>query len=173
MSRLRRLVLSDRYFFVTCNLLRTRAVLNEEDFEILARVMQARREEHGFLLTAWVFLPDHWPAILGPRYLKGLSLVMESVKVSSTRQINAARGELGRLWQGRFFDPAPLPLNIFVAGRRRALRAFPVAPVSSPATFGDGDIAATTPRDGGLYSLESAAAGTGQAAGRLEVVERP
>jgi len=106
MSRLRRLVLSDRYFFVTCNLLRTRAVLNEDDFEILARVMQARREEHGFLLTAWVFLPDHWHAILGPRYLKGISLVMESVKVSSTRQINAERGDLGRLWQGRFFDRA-------------------------------------------------------------------
>jgi putative transposase len=106
MSRLRRLVLSDRYFFVTCNLLRTRAVLNEDDFEVLARVMQARREEHGFLLTAWVFLPDHWHAILGPRYPKGLSRVMESVKVSSTRQINAERGELGRLWQGRFFDRA-------------------------------------------------------------------
>jgi putative transposase len=106
MSRLRRLVLADRYFFVACNLLRTRAVLNEDDFEILARVMQARRAEHGFLLTAWVFLPDHWHAILGPRYLKGLSRVMESVKVSSTRQINAGRGELGRLWQGRFFDRA-------------------------------------------------------------------
>jgi putative transposase len=106
MSRLRRLVLSDRYFFVTCNLLRTRAVLNEEDFEILARVIKARREEHGFLLPAWVFLPDHWHAILGPRYPKGISLVMESLKVSSTRQINAVRGELGRLWQGRFFDRA-------------------------------------------------------------------
>jgi len=122
MSRLRRLVLRDRYFFVTCNLVRTRAVLNEDDCEVLARVMQARREEHGFLLTAWVFLPDRGHAILGPRYPKGLSLVMESVKVSSTRQINAQRGDRGRLWQGRFFDPAPLPLNIFVAGRRRALR---------------------------------------------------
>ena len=42
MSRLRRLLLSGRYFFVTCNLLRTRAMLNEDDFEILARVMLAR-----------------------------------------------------------------------------------------------------------------------------------
>jgi hypothetical protein len=48
MSRLRRLVLSDQYFSVTCNLRRTRAVLNEGDFEILARVMRARREERGF-----------------------------------------------------------------------------------------------------------------------------
>ena len=52
MSRLRRLVLSGRYFFVTCNLLRTRAVLSEDDFEIRARVIEARREEHGFLLPA-------------------------------------------------------------------------------------------------------------------------
>jgi len=63
MSRLRRLVLSGRYFFVTCNLLRTRAVLNEDDFEILARVMRARREEHGFLLSAWVFLLDPAAAV--------------------------------------------------------------------------------------------------------------
>jgi len=52
MSRLRRRVLSERYLFVTCNLLRTRAVLNGDDFEFPARVMQARREEHGFLLPA-------------------------------------------------------------------------------------------------------------------------
>ncbi len=36
--------------------------------------------------------------------------------------MNRARRERGVLWQGRFFDPAPLPLNIFGAGRRRALR---------------------------------------------------
>jgi putative transposase len=104
MSRLRRLVVSDRYFFVTCNLLRARGHLGEEDFEILARVLAARRHEHGFLLTAWVFLPDHWHAILGPRHPLDISRVMEAVKVSSTRQINTRRRETGRLWQGRFFD---------------------------------------------------------------------
>ena len=31
---------------------------------------------------------------------------METIKVSSTRQINRARGESGPLWQGRFFDRA-------------------------------------------------------------------
>jgi REP element-mobilizing transposase RayT len=109
MSRLRRVVVTSRHFSVTCNVLRTRAMLSEDDFETLARVMQARREEHGFFLTAWVFFPDPAAAghaILGPRYLKGISVVVESVEVSSTRQINAARGELGRLWHGRFFDGA-------------------------------------------------------------------
>ncbi|HKT11516.1 MAG TPA: transposase [Terriglobia bacterium] len=104
MSRLRRLVLSDRYFFVTCNLLRTRESLQDADFRILARVIAARRIEHEFLLTAWVFLPDHRHAVIGVRCPKTISLVMESVKVSSTRQINSRRKQAGRLWQGRFFD---------------------------------------------------------------------
>jgi hypothetical protein len=34
------------------------------------------------------------------------SLAMESIKVSSTRQINTKRREAGPLWQGRFFDRA-------------------------------------------------------------------
>lgn len=106
MSRLRRLVLSDRYFFVTCNLLRTRAPSNDDDFEILARVIEARRAEHEFFLTAWAFLPDHWHAILRVRYPKTIALVMESIKVASTRQINTRQKESGRLWQGRFFDRA-------------------------------------------------------------------
>jgi hypothetical protein len=37
MSRLRRLVLSDRYFFVTCNVQRKRKELEDRDFRILAR----------------------------------------------------------------------------------------------------------------------------------------
>jgi REP-associated tyrosine transposase len=106
MSRLRRLVLTDRYFFVTCNLLRTRDRLNEAGFKVLARVMDARRAEHGFLLTAWVFLPDHWHAVIGVRYPKTISTVMESIKVGSTRQMNSLKKEAGRLWQGRFFDRA-------------------------------------------------------------------
>jgi len=80
--------------------------LDDDDFGVLARVIEARREEHGFLLTAWVFLPDHWHAILGARYPKTISLVMEAVKVSSTRQMNTRRKERDRLWQGRFFDRA-------------------------------------------------------------------
>ncbi|MGH9378501.1 MAG: REP-associated tyrosine transposase, partial [Terriglobia bacterium] len=106
MSRLRRLALSDRYFFITCNLLQTRSRLGQEDFEILARVMLMRREERGFLLTAWVFLPDHWHIILGIRYPQTISLVLEAIKVSSTRQMNTRHKESGRLWQGRFFDRA-------------------------------------------------------------------
>jgi len=59
MSRLRRLVLSDRWFFITCRLLRRRHILSDSEVATLAEVIDGRRAEHGFVLTAWVFLPDH------------------------------------------------------------------------------------------------------------------
>jgi putative transposase len=105
-SRLRRLVLSDRYFFVTCNLRPRRNRLGEADFECLAAVINARRALHGFHLTAWVFLPDHWHAIIYPRYPLTISRVMESIKVSSNSLLNTARRQQGQIWQPRFFDRA-------------------------------------------------------------------
>ena len=59
MSRLRRLVVSDRWFFITCRLHPRRRILSPLEFATLAAVIDERRAEHGFLLTAWVFLPDH------------------------------------------------------------------------------------------------------------------
>ncbi|MGD0456359.1 MAG: transposase [Terriglobia bacterium] len=106
MSRLRRLVLSDRFFFITCRLLPHRGRLEEPEFECLARVVRERREKHHFLLTAWVFLPDHWHAILFPRFPLSISRVMKSIKVGSTLRINAGRKESGLLRQPRFFDRA-------------------------------------------------------------------
>jgi putative transposase len=106
MSRLRRLVLSDRYFFITCRVKRGRRTLSESEFEALAREVRERRKQHGFLLTAWVFLPDHWHAILFPRSPLSISRVMEAIKVGSTLRINAERRERGLFWQPRFFDRA-------------------------------------------------------------------
>ena len=106
MSRLRRPFLSDRYLFLTVNLLRGRNHLEEGDFERLALALDRMREKHGFLLTAWVFLPDHWHTILYPPYPLTISRAMTAVKVSSMVGINHRRGEGGELWQGRFFDRA-------------------------------------------------------------------
>jgi putative transposase len=106
MSRLRRLVLSDRFFFLSCRVLPTRQHLTQQEFEILARVIRERRKEHAFLLTAWVFLPDHWHAIIRPRFPVTISRVLESIKVGATLRISRGRGERGVLLQGRFFDRA-------------------------------------------------------------------
>ena len=106
MSRLRRLVLSDRYFFITCRLMAKRRILSESEFHRLARSIRASRQKHGFVLTAWVFLPDHGHAIFFPRHPLTISDLMESIKVSSTVRINRSRKERGLLWQPRFFDRA-------------------------------------------------------------------
>ena len=106
MSRLHLLVLSDRFFFITCRVLRCRGALEESEFQCLARVVRERREKHQFLLTAWVFLPDHWHAILFPRFPVTISRLMESIKVTSTLRINATRKESGLFWPPRSFDRA-------------------------------------------------------------------
>jgi REP element-mobilizing transposase RayT len=106
MSRLRRPFLYDRYIFVTPTLLDSRAQLQENDYARLALSLARMRQKHGFLLTAWVFLPDHWHAIICPQYPLTISRVFQAVKVSSMISINHGRGEAGELWQGPFFDRA-------------------------------------------------------------------
>ena len=80
--------------------------MGEADFSLLAQAFQASRQRHGFALTAWVFLPDHWHAILYPRHPLTVSGAMKAVKLSSMILINRRRKEIGDLWQGRFFDHA-------------------------------------------------------------------
>jgi REP element-mobilizing transposase RayT len=123
MSRLRRLVVSDRWFFITCRLLPRRRILSASEFACLTRVIHERRAEHGFLLTAWVFLPEHWHAILHPPYPLTISTAMESIKDGATKRINRSRREVGKLFQPRFFDRA-------LAGE--ALRG-----ITSPAQYGE------------------------------------
>jgi hypothetical protein len=54
-------------------------------------VIAERRPGHGFVLTAWVFLPGHWHATFFPASPLTIALVMECIKVSSTFQCCAAR----------------------------------------------------------------------------------
>jgi putative transposase len=80
--------------------------LGEDDFPHLASAMQLTRQSTKFLLTAWVFLPDHWHALIFPKHPLTISRVMKEIKVRSTHEINLLRREAGELWQARFFDHA-------------------------------------------------------------------
>ena len=105
-SRLRRPFLSDRYFFVTVRLIQSRSHLTNDDLHELTVAVNRVRVMHPFWLTAWVFLPDHWHAILAPVRPLTISLAMKSIKTSSTILINRRRAESGELCQARFFDRA-------------------------------------------------------------------
>ena len=106
MSRLRRPFLYDRYIFVTVDLLKSRGKLEERDFGRLAIALARMRQKQRFRVTAWVFLPDHWHAIIYPPHPVSLSRAMSAVKASSMIAINHRRQEKGELWQERYFDHA-------------------------------------------------------------------
>jgi REP element-mobilizing transposase RayT len=101
MSRLRCPFLYDRYIFVTVDLLKLRTRLLEPHYQSLARSLAKMREKHGFVLTAWVFLP-HWHAIIYPPHPLTISTVLKAVKVSSMISINLDRGEGGEVGKGAF-----------------------------------------------------------------------
>ena len=91
---------------MTVNLLRSRRKLEESDFARLAIALARMRQKQRFALTAWVFLPDHWHAIIYPPHPLSIAQAMSAIKVSSMVAINHARHEKGELWQERFFDHA-------------------------------------------------------------------
>src|SRR5208282_6169574 len=66
MSRLRRLVLSDSWFFITCRVLSWRGIPTASEFACWGGVIHERRAQHGFLLSAGVFLPNPGHAIFYP-----------------------------------------------------------------------------------------------------------
>jgi putative transposase len=101
---LRRLLVSGRVFFVTCSLLRIRLPLVDAELACLAEAIRRVRERREFLLTGYVFIPDHWHALIVPAEDDTLPQVMNAVKVASMRRIDSRRGTRGALWQPRYFD---------------------------------------------------------------------
>jgi putative transposase len=105
-SRLRRLFISDKIFFITCNVLRTRTALTEEEYEILARVFDRTRDRRGFLLGGYVFMPDHWHGLFYPAATDTLPRLMGALKIASSQAINRWRHTRGEFWQLRYLDRA-------------------------------------------------------------------
>jgi putative transposase len=104
MSRLRQLLMSGRIFFVTCNLQPTRLPLVDADFACLAEVISSVRARRVFLLTGYVFMPDHWQALIAPADNDTLPLLMDVLKLASMRRINLRHDTQGALWQPHYCD---------------------------------------------------------------------
>ncbi|HZT71572.1 MAG TPA: transposase [Terriglobia bacterium] len=104
MSRIHRLLLSDRVFFVTANLHRTREHLKPDEYRHVAAAMNESRRRLGFLLCGYVLMPDHWHALISTHYPLTISRAVQSIKWLSARALNAARGASGPVWQHQFWD---------------------------------------------------------------------
>jgi REP element-mobilizing transposase RayT len=104
MSRLRRLLISDKIFFITCNVLQSRLPFIDADFVCHADAIRGVRTRRNFLFTGFVFMPDHWHALVAPDHGDTLPNMVDAVKVAGTRRVNARRGLRGPLWQPRYYD---------------------------------------------------------------------
>ncbi len=106
MSRLRRLFISGKIFFVTCNVRRVRTALTEPEFALLSAVFERIRQRRGFLLSGYVFIPDHWHALISPAQGDTLPRLMGALKIASARALNALRHARGEFWHLRYYDRA-------------------------------------------------------------------
>jgi len=104
MSRLRRLELHSRFFFVTCNLRSDVRPFSNREYRNLAESLAATRTKVRFEFCAYCFLPDHWHAILLPDKCTSVSDILMRVKIAAYQRIRKERRSRGSMWQGRFYD---------------------------------------------------------------------
>jgi putative transposase len=103
-SRLHRLGTADRIFLVTVHLRPSLPTFAPGDFEAILECFQESRRRLGYLLCGYVFMPDHWHALLWSRSPLTISRVIQGVKYVSSRRLNRQRGTAGSLWQHQFWD---------------------------------------------------------------------
>jgi putative transposase len=104
MSRLRRLALTGRIFFVTCNVAKGVRPLSPSERNLFLGIFEARRQRLGFRLFAYVVMPTHWHGLILPAHEQTISDIIHSVKRTSAVELNQRRRTTGAFWQRRFFD---------------------------------------------------------------------
>jgi REP element-mobilizing transposase RayT len=67
MTRLRRIEVRDRIFFITFNIARGVSVLSESERDLVLATLQALRGPDDFALYGYVVMPDHAHLLLHPR----------------------------------------------------------------------------------------------------------
>jgi putative transposase len=103
MSRLRRIEVGGRYFFITTNLAKRLPALSFAECDICLGELARVRRRRKFSLFAYVVMPNHAHLLLWTvnSLLPGL---MRDWKSASGFAIAKERGRKGAIWQPRYFD---------------------------------------------------------------------
>jgi len=104
MSKVHRLRITDRIFFVTVNLRRRVEPFHASDYSLRIEVLDGARRRLGFLLCGYVLMPDHWHALIWTGHPLTISQVIHDVKKVSARRLHERRATEGPLWQHQFWD---------------------------------------------------------------------
>jgi len=103
-SNVHRLKSSDKIFFITTNLIPGEPPFAEPEYAVILGTIAKMRERTGFLLCGYVLMPDHWHALIWPRFPETISGVIQNVKRVSSFKLNRFRHGRVPLWQHQFWD---------------------------------------------------------------------
>ncbi len=103
MSRLRRIEVAGRFFFITTNLLKYAQPLSTSERNICLDHIDRARAKHKFALFAYVVMPDHVHILIWT-VESVLPELMRDWKSGSGFAIAKARSKRGAIWQERYFD---------------------------------------------------------------------
>ena len=104
MSNVKRLLLTNRTFFVTVNLRKNLPKFTAEEFPLLLEAIEESRQKLSFSLCGYVLMPDHWHVLIGVSDPLTISRVVQDIKWISAHSLNARRNRNGPLWQHQFWD---------------------------------------------------------------------
>ncbi len=85
MSRVRRLLFTDRVFFVTVNLRRRIPGLEADEYPLMIQALQQSRQKLGFKLCGYVLMPDHWHALLAVHHPLTVLRAVQDIKWIAAR----------------------------------------------------------------------------------------
>jgi putative transposase len=103
-SNVRRLLLTNRIFYVTVRLRKSIPRFSPAEFPVLVAAVEKSRRKLGFLLAGYVLMPDHWHALLGVRDPLTISRAVQDIKWISAIALNRQRTRRGPVWQHQFWD---------------------------------------------------------------------
>ena len=103
-SRVKRLLVTNRIFFITVNLRKNLPRFTEDEFSLLVAAVEESRRKLDFSLCGYVLMPDHWHALIRVSHPLTISRVVQNIKWISARRLNQHRNSTGPVWQHQFWD---------------------------------------------------------------------
>jgi putative transposase len=103
MTRLRRIEVRDRIFFITFNIARGVASLSESEMDVVLATLQELRGPNDLALYGYVVMPDHAHLLLHPKTVP-LPKIMRDLKSKTGLALSKIRNRPGPIWQRSYFD---------------------------------------------------------------------
>jgi REP element-mobilizing transposase RayT len=103
MTRLRRIEIADRFFFITSNLSPVTAALMPTERDFILSTLLNHRQRGDFFLFGFVLMPTHVHLLIAP-HNQNLIRIMQDLKSKTGYEISRTRPVPKPIWQPGYFD---------------------------------------------------------------------